>query len=1438
MSDTSKSVLGDYELVNVVGDGTEGRVYAARCLVDHLPGIAAGELVAVKRLFKQPGQDKEQQSFRRQIDILSQLNHPNIVRYKDSFVWRETELEEDLHCLVMELLDGETLKALLEKNPRGLRWELARDFLSQILEALQYASGHGVIHRDLKLSNIHITRGGVPKLVDFGIARQDGGEADATTSTAGAKGTFDYMAPDFAKDGKFRGDEQSDIFSFGIILHFTLTGSLPFPPLGVDANRGYFIRCLGQAPPPSPDFRHPIFRVLNQASHCISQCLHPDRAARFKSFSEVIASFNAIGRRQLKHGSEAYEFSEWLGKGGFGEVFRARRLRDQRSVAIKRLFGGDKTARFVREAKILREAAHPNLTEYVDFVEAKVRGDEREYYLVLEFLEGMPGAGLRERIKSSSGGLDPVETLQLFARYLDCLDHLHRNGIIHRDLKPGNLYAPAGQPQRAKIFDLGIAHDDEGTKTRGQVPGTLDYMPPEFASQSSGRGSPQSDLYSLGVTLYQTLTRQLPFLRLPKAEAEAWVEFFRRSEKPLAGSFTHPVFQTRPELVPLLQRCLAHEAAARFQNAAAMREAVNGLLMKWELQSAGRNPEQATEFTLFAKPTAATMVNPDEVPPAVAASSLEAELAPAAAEIPPVPPAQETVLPADIEPAPVEPENQPLAGEAAAQKIREAQQEHAQKLAEQAAQRAAEAAARRKLMEAKWQEDEEKRKTEELATQELQHQAEAETAEKKRLAHEQRTQHIADIKAQIRQEIARFSGACVQFFQASKLRLQKISTQVSQAWQSSGGFHGLAEKARQSAAKVINQTRKATQFILQKWLAWRASSQARGLAEKFLQSKARLAAGWLTLRRTVKNSGVVMIQKWRGLGKSTRITIAAAAVVLLALTGFLSFGQMQSHLRAGAYDQAVARANDAFRRADFAAAASEAAKALALRDNDPVLQQLARDSQQQFKLQSSLEEAIKNGQTALENQDYTNALFSADAALGKSAGNSVAATLKTAARQRLDDFLAAASAARMAFTNADFTGAETNAAQALALSAKDAPMQQIKAEAHARLSVLAAYRAAMTKAQSAFDASDFTNAVALAAEAGKRIPGDAAATRLRAHAQKNLDDYHQAVRDANLAFTNASYLAAQENAGVALFFYSNDLAMKQLKAEAGLRFSSQKAYVEAIKNAQAALGRGDYTNALLSANEALSKTPKDRIATRLRDEAMKVLDDYHLAAAKALTAYQNADYTSAETNADRALTYYTNDLAMLKLKARALDRLGNLKAYEIEVANAQIALDKHEFAQAVASANSALKKNPSAPAAMNIKNEAQQNLNLLNELTSQAQSAYVSEDYLSAVSLTDKILALQSQNPTAPKLRSNILRQLDAKLAGLLGAFGVTTPIELKYAETKAQTKLGPIGEAGKPYYLSQVKMIEKTYRAGSWLDENQRQSFINGLLNTINGWE
>jgi serine/threonine protein kinase len=627
MAGTNKTLLGKYELLAVIGDGAEGRVYKAICAADDVPDVPSGEFVAIKR-FKNTGHERESRHFLRQVQILGRLDHPNIVRHKHSFIWREKELEEDVYCLVMELLEGESLKSLIERGSGKILWEQVRDVLKPILEALNHANQSGIVHRDLKPSNIYITANGTPKLIDFGIARQEDGESTATNSVAGAKGTFDYMAPDFAlQHGGFRGDEQSDIFSFGVILYYALTGTLPFPPLGEHAVRGYYVRWLSSQMPAASYGPHPIFRVLSGARTCISQCIDPDRKARFKTFKEVMESFGRIGYRRLKRDGEVYEFKDWLGKGGFSEVFKAKRLSDNRDVAVKRLFLTSQSARFIREAKILRGASHPNLTEYVDFVEVRNPSDEPEYYLVLEFLEGMPGAGLKNRISQSENGLDPAEVLELFIGYLDCLEHLHKKGIIHRDIKPANLYAPANNPQKGKIFDLGIAHDEEGTHTHGQVPGTLDFMPPEFAVQSSGRGSPQSDIYSLGVSLYLSLTKKLPYPALPQKEEEKmWLAFFQRAQNPLECPFDHPSFKAHPELIRLVRHAIAQDPRKRFESASAMNAELRRILKSWRtsaISEPDEHPTAITEAALLLEPGKIRNGNRKAIEPAVRPQRLE-----------------------------------------------------------------------------------------------------------------------------------------------------------------------------------------------------------------------------------------------------------------------------------------------------------------------------------------------------------------------------------------------------------------------------------------------------------------------------------------------------------------------------------------------------------------------------------------------------------------------------------------------------------------------------------------------------------------------------------------------------------------------------------------------------------------------------------------------
>ena len=1257
MAETTKSFLGKYELLEVIGDGAEGRVYKASCTADNVPGLARGELVAVKRL-KNTGHEKESQQFLRQIKILSKLNHPNIVRHKDSFVWREKELEEDIYCLVMELLDGEPLKSLVEKSRGGLQWETAGGILHQTLQALQYASKNGVIHRDLKPSNIYITNKGVPKLVDFGIARQDDGESTATSSAAGAKGTFDYMAPDFAlQHGGFRGDEQSDVFSFGIILYFTLAGSLPFPPLGEHADRGYFIRWLAQQPP-NAEFRHPVFRVLSHARSCIAKCIDPDRAARFKTFDEVMADFAQIGYRKLKHGGEVYEFTDWLGKGGFGEVFRAHRVSDRRDVAVKRLFSTGHSARFVREAKILRAAAHPNLTEYVDFVEVSVRDDEREYYLILEYLDGMPDAGLRDRIKNSDSGLDPTEALQLFVRYLDCLEHLHKNGIIHRDIKPGNLYAPAGNPRRAKIFDLGIAHDEEGTRTHGQVPGTLDFMPPEFAMQTSGRGSAQSDIYSIGVTLYQSLTKKLPFPRLPEKEAEAWIAFFRRSEKPLECQFDHPVFKSQPELAPLLRRALAHDPKRRFESAGAMRDEIKKILLKWGAPVFDYDEEQPTAATVFVRP-ATLAAAPEEIEDievdAEAATKvanlqkIEGELAQAAK--PPVPP------PVD----PAELERQRLAAEEAEKKKRE----EAERLAQERERKAAEDAEKRKCEEAERLAREKERlaaeeirrkerEAAERAEQERRRIAAAEAAERKRIEDARLAKIRAERAAERSKQMAKLAKVggvfaavaalgAAGYFGWNKLQIQMRENAFSKAVGLADAdfkgedFTGAVNAAQQALA--IHKDDPGMQKLI---------------ADAQVQIKLHESYGG-----AMKNGQAAFDSQ----DYSNAVTWAAAALQKMPNDLAATKLQVDAQRFLDDYHSAVSRANAAYKNNDFAGAGTEADKALAIYKNDAAMLQLKANAQAQTANQQAYREAMAKAQAAFDGRDFTTAVAMANEALRKFPGEPNASRLRDGAQKYLADYHAAVNAANAAYQTSDFAAAEAGADTALGIYPKDAAMLQLKANAQAQAKLRAEYTKALNNARAAFDGRDYTNSVAWSAEALKQIPGDANAGKLRDSAQKLLNDYHAAVNAANAAWQKSDFAAVVTAADQALAVYRTDTAMLQIKASALARIANQQAYRDALDKAQAAFDSHDYTGAATWAAAALEKIPGDTAATKIRDGAQQLLNAFSDTAKQAQAAYQQGDFSGAVALADKALGIRKDDAAMQKLKADILRQLdGSLVA--------------------------------------------------------------------------------------------------------------------------------------------------------------------------------
>jgi WD40 repeat protein/serine/threonine protein kinase len=221
MSNLIGKMLGKYHIVEAIGRGGMAQVYK---------GYQAGieRYVAIKVLHHHLAQDPGFVSrFEREAMAMARLRHPNIVQLHDFDREADPDGGPSRHYIVMELVNGPTLKAELENRKvqeQLLQPEEAALLLSVVAQAVQYAHSRGMIHRDLKPANIMFGSNGQPLVTDFGLARllDMGGDL----STGITAGTPAYMSPEQAQGE--RGDERSDIYSLGIVLYEMVTGELPF----------------------------------------------------------------------------------------------------------------------------------------------------------------------------------------------------------------------------------------------------------------------------------------------------------------------------------------------------------------------------------------------------------------------------------------------------------------------------------------------------------------------------------------------------------------------------------------------------------------------------------------------------------------------------------------------------------------------------------------------------------------------------------------------------------------------------------------------------------------------------------------------------------------------------------------------------------------------------------------------------------------------------------------------------------------------------------------------------------------------------------------------------------------------------------------------------------------------------------------------------------
>jgi len=544
-------LAGRYEILKMLGEGGMGTVYKAK-------DTELDRLVALKVIRPEYSNHPETiRRFKQELILARQITHRNVIRIFD------LGIAENFKFITMDYVEGRDLSKILSERGKFSVNE-GCEIVRQICSGLEAAHNEGVVHRDLKPQNVMLDAQGRVFLMDFGLARSM--ELVGMTRTGALIGTPTYMSPEQARGEK--ADVRTDIFALGVIFYELLTGKRPYKDEPMMAT---LIRRTKELATPPCQVDPSVAQAI---SDIVMKCLQIKTDLRYQYAEEILRDLNLIlpsqssgsqsgsiaGPHAFSSGSffgPRYRIESLLGEGGMGKVYKAQDGELSRTVALKLVrpeLANDPSSmdRLKQEILLASRVSHKNILRIHDL--GDVGGLK---FISMAYVDGRD----LHQIIAAEGKLPIARSVRITRQLCLALEAAHGEGVIHRDLKPQNVLVD--QEDQVYVSDFGLAkslevHASMMTST-GEVNGTPRYMSPEQVE--AGAVDHRSDLYSLGLILYEMVTADLPF----ESDSVLQAMYQRVTQSPKSPKTLNP--DVPDYLVNIIMRCLEKDPAQRYQHA-------------------------------------------------------------------------------------------------------------------------------------------------------------------------------------------------------------------------------------------------------------------------------------------------------------------------------------------------------------------------------------------------------------------------------------------------------------------------------------------------------------------------------------------------------------------------------------------------------------------------------------------------------------------------------------------------------------------------------------------------------------------------------------------------------------------------------------------------------------------------------------------------------